>query len=59
MSGTYDLLRFFGTQEYTEEYFVSSPLLFVPTLDGIHLHELEAIEEQYAELERLFADGVV
>lgn len=40
MSGTYDLLRFFGTQEYTEEYWVSSPLLFVPTLDGIHLEKL-------------------
>jgi len=40
MSGTYDLLRFFGTKEYTEDYFVSSPLLFVPTLDGVHLSKL-------------------
>ncbi len=40
MSGTYDLLRFFGTQEITEEYWVSSPLHFVPTLDGIHLDKL-------------------
>jgi esterase/lipase superfamily enzyme len=40
MSGTYDLLRFFGTKETTDEYRVSSPLHFVPTLDGIHLEKL-------------------
>ncbi len=40
MSGTYDLLRFIDTKGYTEEYFVSSPLHFVPTLAGPHLDEL-------------------
>ncbi len=37
MSGTYDLLRFIDSHGYSEEYFVSSPLHFVPTLDGPHL----------------------
>ncbi len=40
MSGTWNLLRFLGSDHYNEEYFVSSPLQFVPTLDGIHLDEL-------------------
>jgi esterase/lipase superfamily enzyme len=41
MSGTYNLLRFIDTGgHYTHEYFVSSPLQFVPTLDGLHLDVL-------------------
>ncbi len=40
MSGTWDILRFFQTDKYTDDYFVSSPLQFVPTLGGIHLEEL-------------------
>ncbi len=37
MSGTFDLLRFIEKPDPTEYYFVSSPLLFVPTLAGRHL----------------------
>jgi len=37
MSGTYNLLRFCERKEPTEDYFVSSPLHFVPTLSGPHL----------------------
>jgi esterase/lipase superfamily enzyme len=38
LSGTYDLLRFLGTREYTEDFMVSSPLHFLPHLgDGPHL----------------------
>ena len=41
MSGTWNILRFFGSEgRYTEDYFVSSPLQFVPTLAGPHLAEL-------------------
>ncbi len=40
MSGTYDILRFFKAEGPSEEYFVSSPLNFVPTLAGMHLDEL-------------------
>jgi esterase/lipase superfamily enzyme len=40
MSGTYDLLRFFGTKDFTEDFFVSSPLHFLPTLEGPHLEKL-------------------
>jgi esterase/lipase superfamily enzyme len=40
MSGTYDILRFFKTEEVTQDYFVSSPLQFLPTLGGVHLEEL-------------------
>src|SRR5690606_2689254 len=41
MSGTYDLMRFIEVSEYTQEYFVSSPLQFVPTLSGPHLEALQ------------------
>jgi esterase/lipase superfamily enzyme len=38
LSGTYDLLRFLGTREYTDDFMVSSPLHFLPHLgDGPHL----------------------
>jgi len=41
MSGTFNILRFIETNfKFTEEYFVSSPLQFVPTLDGPHLDVL-------------------
>ena len=41
MSGTFNILRFIETDfKYTEEYFVSSPLQFVPTLSGPHLEKL-------------------
>lgn len=40
MSGTWNLMRFVETEHYSEDYFVSSPLQFVPTLGGIHLDEL-------------------
>ena len=40
MSGTYDLRRFYKTDHYTSEYYVSSPLHFVPTLAGPHLDKL-------------------
>jgi esterase/lipase superfamily enzyme len=41
MSGTYNLMRFIEAKHYTDEYFVSSPLQFVPTLDGVHLDVLQ------------------
>jgi esterase/lipase superfamily enzyme len=37
MSGTYDLMRFLGAKEPTADFFVSSPVHFVPTLEGMHL----------------------
>jgi esterase/lipase superfamily enzyme len=42
MSGTYDLRRFFdaGPNDFSDEFWVSSPVHFVPTLDGIHLDKL-------------------
>lgn len=41
MSGTYNIMRFIEVDWFTEEYFVSSPLQFVPTLAGPHLDELQ------------------
>lgn len=40
MSGTYDLRRFFGTDHFVDDFWVSSPLHFVPTLSGPHLARL-------------------
>lgn len=43
MSGTYDLRRFFhvgSDADFTDEFWVSSPVHFVPTLAGIHLDKL-------------------
>lgn len=42
MSGTYDLRRFFHANggEFSEEFFVSSPIHFLPSLDGRHLDVL-------------------
>ncbi len=40
MSGTYDVRRFFDAKDFTDEFWVSSPLHFVPSLDGAHLEKL-------------------
>jgi esterase/lipase superfamily enzyme len=40
MSGTYDLRRFLGADHFTDEFWVSSPLHFVPRLTGPHLEKL-------------------
>jgi len=40
MSGTYDLMRFSEAKEPTDAYRVSSPLYFVPHLEGRHLEVL-------------------
>jgi esterase/lipase superfamily enzyme len=40
MSGTYDLRRFYESSEFTDDFWVSSPLHFVPTLAGRHLDVL-------------------
>ena len=42
MSGTYDIRRFYDARldEFTDDYYVSSPLHFVPTLGGRHLDVL-------------------
>lgn len=42
MSGTYKLLRFTGRADPTPEFFVSSPLHFLPTLEGPHLTKLQS-----------------
>jgi esterase/lipase superfamily enzyme len=40
MSGTYDLMRFCEAKEPTDDFRVSSPLYFVPHLEGLHLDVL-------------------
>lgn len=40
MSGTYNLMRFIESEHMSEDYYVSSPLNFVPNLNGPHLEEL-------------------
>ena len=40
MSGTYDIRRFLASDRFFEEFWVSSPLHFVPTLHGVHLEKL-------------------
>lgn len=44
MSGTYDIRRFYDARpdEFTEEFWVSSPIHFVPTLAGLHLDVLRS-----------------
>jgi len=44
MSGTYDLRRFFdaGGEGFSDEFWVSSPIHFVPTLEGRHLEVLRS-----------------
>ena len=74
LSGTYDLRRFFGCGpgEFTDDFWVSSPLHFVPTLGGYHLDVLrqrfvllasgegraEAIEESWWMANALGKKGV-
>jgi esterase/lipase superfamily enzyme len=41
MSGTYDLRRFYESTDFTDDFWVSSPLHFVPTLAGRHLEVLK------------------
>ena len=40
MSGTYDLRRFYDAQDFSDDFWVSSPVHFVPTLAGPHLDKL-------------------
>jgi len=40
MSGTYNLMRFIEVPEPNEEFRVSSPLFFLPQLEGLHLDVL-------------------
>lgn len=42
MSGTFDLRRFFGCPDdaFTQNFYVSSPLHFLPSLGGLHLGAL-------------------
>ncbi len=40
MSGTYDLRRFYDATDFSDDFWVSSPLHFVPTLGGRHLEVL-------------------
>ena len=40
MSGTYDLRRFYETTDFSDDFWVSSPIHFVPTLAGVHLDVL-------------------
>jgi esterase/lipase superfamily enzyme len=40
MSGTYDLRRFYDATEFSDDFWVSSPIHFVPTLAGLHLDVL-------------------
>jgi len=40
ISGTYDLRRFYDAQEFSDDFWVSSPIHFVPTLAGPHLDKL-------------------
>ncbi|MBA2661659.1 MAG: hypothetical protein H0U74_05150 [Bradymonadaceae bacterium] len=44
MSGTYDMRRFYdaGPHEFSDEFWVSSPLHFVPALGGRHLDVLRS-----------------
>lgn len=41
MSGTYDLRRFYDAHDFSDEFWVSSPLHFVPGLAGRHLDVLK------------------
>ena len=41
MSGTYDLRRFYDAKDFSDDFWVSSPIHFVPTLEGRHLDVLK------------------
>ena len=72
MSGTFDLRRFYKTDHFIEEFWVSSPLHFVPRLSGLHLDVLrkrhillpsgegkaEDINESWALARTLGAQGI-
>lgn len=47
MSGTYDLRRFYDAHDFSEEFWVSSPLHFVHDLGGKHL---EVLRTRYIQL---------
>ena len=49
MSGTYDLRRFYtcGLHEFSDEFYVSSPVHFVPRLEGRHL---DVLRTRYIEI---------
>lgn len=40
MSGTFDIRRFMSADQFGDNFWVSSPLHFVPTLNGPHLEKL-------------------
>jgi len=40
MSGTFDIRRFMSADHFGDDFWVSSPLHFVPTLNGPHLEKL-------------------
>jgi esterase/lipase superfamily enzyme len=42
MSGTYDLRRFYDASDFSDDFWVSSPIHFVPTLEGRHLDVLRS-----------------
>ncbi len=42
MSGTFDLRRFFGTEHFVDDFWVSSPLHFMSSLSGPHLEKLRS-----------------
>ena len=42
MSGTYDLRPFYGTGEFTDDFWMSSPQHFMPSLNGPHLDALRS-----------------
>lgn len=48
MSGTFDLMRFIEVAEPTDDFRVSSPLHFVPHLEGLHLDVLRTRFIQFA-----------
>lgn len=41
MSGTFDIRRFMSADQFGDDYWVSSPLHFVPRLSGPHLEKLK------------------
>ncbi len=47
LSGSYDLRRFFDAREFSDDFYVSSPLHFVPHLGGKHL---EVLQRRYIQL---------
>lgn len=40
MSGTFDIRRFMSAEHFGDDFWVSSPIHFVPTLNGPHLEKL-------------------